>query len=274
MAISKEDFELVRALVKQRSAIVLEDGKEYLVDARLTPLARQQGLGSVADVVRRLRSQPNGDLQQRVVEAMTTNETSFFRDLHPFEALRKQILPDLLARRTAERTLNIWCGASSTGQEPYSLVMLLREHFPQLLNWKISFIASDLSTDVLNRAREGHYSQLEVNRGLPATMLVKYFTRQGAEYRIRDDLRAMVDFRMINLIDHWPPMPSLDLIMLRNVLIYFDVETKKAILNRMRRLMRPDAYLLLGGAETTINLDDHLEAVRMDKFTCCRLRQN
>jgi chemotaxis protein methyltransferase CheR len=274
MAITKEDFELVRTLVKQRSAIVLEDGKEYLVDARLTPVARQQGLASVADVVRQLRAQPHGDLQQRVVEAMTTNETSFFRDLHPFEALRKQILPDLLARRASEKTLNIWCGASSTGQEPYSMVMLMREHFPQLLNWKVTFIASDLSTEVLNRARNGNYSQLEVNRGLPAAMLVKYFTRQGAEYRLRDDLRAMVDFRMINLVDHWPPMPSLDLVMLRNVMIYFDVETKKAILNRIRRLMRPDAYLLLGGAETTINLDDHLEQVRMEKFTCCRLRQN
>jgi chemotaxis protein methyltransferase CheR len=274
VAMNKADFELVRTLVKQRSAIVLEDGKEYLADARLTPLARRQGLASVEDLVQRLRAQPRGDLQQRVVEAMTTNETSFFRDVNPFEALRKQILPDLLSRRAAERALNIWCGASSTGQEPYSLLILIREYFPQLTSWKINFVASDLSTDVLERARQGKYSQLEVNRGLPAALLVKYFTRHGAEYRVRDDLRAMVDFRMINLVERWPNMPPLDLVMLRNVLIYFDVETKKAILNRIRRLLRPDAYLLLGGAETTINLDDHLEQVRMDKFTCCRLRES
>jgi chemotaxis protein methyltransferase CheR len=274
VAMNKADFDLVRTLVRQRSAIVLEDGKEYLADARLTPLARKHGLGSVQDLVGRLRTQPNGDLHQKVVEAMTTNETSFFRDVNPFEALRKEILPALIARRASERTLNIWCGASSTGQEPYSLVMLIREHFPQLQSWKISFMASDLSTDVLERARHGSYSQLEVNRGLPAAMLVKYFTRNGAEYRVRDDLRGMVDFRMINLVEHWPPMPPLDLVMLRNVLIYFSVETKKTILGRIRRLLRPDGYLLLGGAETTINLDDHLEQVRMDKFTCCRLRQN
>jgi chemotaxis protein methyltransferase CheR len=156
---------------------------------------------------------------------MTTNETSFFRDFNPVEALRKSVLPDLIARRSAERTLNIWCAASSSGQEPYSLSMLIRENFPALLNWKIRILATDLSTDILARAREGRYSQLEVNRGLPASLLVKYFQKRGCDWFLRDDIRAMVDYQILNLSNAWPTMPPMDIVMIRNVLIYFGMDT-------------------------------------------------
>jgi chemotaxis protein methyltransferase CheR len=277
MSISALDFDYVRNVVRQSSAIVLEDGKEYLVEARLTPLLRGESLQSLDQLVSRMRAQPGSSsaqgLKQRVVEAMTTNETSFFRDMHPFEALRKTILPDLIAKRKDEKKLSIWCGASSTGQEPYTLAMLLCENFPELASWTVSFVASDLSTEVLGRARSGVFNQLEVNRGLPARMLVKYFTQKGTEFHIREDLRKMIDFRCINLVEPWPAMPGLDLVMMRNVMIYFDTPTKKNILQRVRRLMRPNGYLVLGGAETTINLEDTLEQVRLEKFTCYRVRQ-
>lgn len=272
MSISAPDFDYVRNVVRQNAAIVLEDGKEYLVEARLTPLVRQEGLQSLDQLVARLRSQPHNGLKQRVIEAMTTNETSFFRDIHPFEALRKTVFPDLIAKRRDEKKLSIWCGASSTGQEPYSMVMLLRENFPELANWTISFLATDLSTEVLARAKSGIFSQLEVNRGLPARLLVKYFTQKGIEFHVREDLRKMIEFRSLNLVESWPAMPPLDLVMMRNVMIYFDTPTKKGILQKVVRLMRSGAYLVLGGAETTINLDDTLEQVRLERFTCYRHR--
>ncbi len=276
---NRADFDFVRSLVKQRSAIVLDDGKEYLADARLAPVAHQQGFASVDELVRQLRTRLSNDLSRRVVEAMATNETSFFRDGNPFEALRKHILPALIERRSAERTLRIWCAACSTGQEPYSVAMLLREHFPQLQGWRISLLASDLGIGVLDHARTGRYSQLEVNRGLPPTMLEKYFQRCAtvgragtAEYQIDDSLRTTVDFRPINLIEPWPAMAPFDIVMLRNVLIYFDAETRKTVLRRILSLMRPDAYLLLGGSENSMHLADRMEPVQLGPFTCCRLR--
>ncbi len=273
MPLDLPDFEFVCSLVLKRSAIVLEPEKSYLVESRLLPLARREGLASIAELVSRLRANSLNGLHQRVVEAMTTNETSFFRDLNPFEALRKVVLPEFFQRRAAERRLQIWCGASSTGQEPYTIAMVLREHFSGFSDWKIHIVATDLSTDVLARARQGRYSQLEVNRGLPAAFLVKYFQRQGTEWELKEEVRRLVEFRQLNLIDAVWGIAATDIVFLRNVLIYFDVATKKTILQKIRGVLRPDGYLFLGGAETTMNLDDAFERTNFERSGCYRIRK-
>jgi chemotaxis protein methyltransferase CheR len=255
------DFDYVCRLVRDRSGVILDAGKEYLVDARLTPVARRCDFGSVTELVGRLRAGPDGRLADRVVEAMVTTETSFFRDVHPFETLRTTILPDLIRRRRAERRLGAWFAACSTGQEPYSFALLVREHFPELTGWRLDLLATDLSADALGRARAGRYNQVEVNRGLPAALLVKYFRQHGPTWELSEDVRRMVEFRELNLTRLWPPLPPADLVFLRNVMIYFDADAKKAILGRVARVLRPDGYLLLGGAETTLNLSDSIRRV-------------
>lgn len=268
------DFEFVRDLVRKRSAIVLENEKSYLVESRLMPLARKEGFTSISEVVAKLRQNGFTTLHSKVIEAMTTNETSFFRDVAPFEALRKVILPELTAKRLASRNLRIWCAASSTGQEPYSLAMLIREYLPQLTNWNIRILATDLSTQVLEKARTGCFNQIEVNRGLPASFVVKYFDRQGMNWQLKPLIRDMVEFKQLNLIETWPPLTDqdFDMVFIRNVLIYFDVQTKKDILGRIRRLLRPDGYLFLGGAETTFNLDDSYVRTEIEKASVYRLK--
>jgi chemotaxis protein methyltransferase CheR len=272
MTLTQTDFDFIRTLVRKRSAVILENEKAYLVEARLLALARCQGFDSMTALLAQIRAEPYSALQQKVVEILTNNETSFFRDLYPFDALRQQILPELMRRRTTERALHIWCGASSSGQEPYSIAMLLREHFPLLNGWKLRIIGSDLSVEILQRAQLGRYSQAEVNRGLPARLLVKYFQQSGADWQIKDEIRDMVDFRSINLIDAWPSLPPQDIILIRNVLMYFDVATKKQILEKIRRLLRPDGYLCLGGAETTFNVHDAFERAQFERSACYRLR--
>ena len=250
------DFDFVRTLLYSQSAIVLERGKEYLVESRLTPLAQKEGFASLdlfIDAMRKDRTK--SPLQAKAVDALTTNETYFFRDFHPFEALRKTILPALIEHRSTARRLCIWSAACSTGQEPYTIAMLIREHFPQLVSWKIEIVATDLSTTVLDRARAGIFSQLEVNRGLPAPYLIKYFEKKGDAWHLKPEIKNMVQFRPLNLIGPWAIMPPLDLVFLRNVMIYFDVDTKKAILKKVRACMLPHANLFLGTAETTLNLD-------------------
>jgi len=272
MSLTHSEFDYIRRLVLDKSAIVLEEDKEYLVESRLLPLARREGMASLGVLIRKLQSEPFHNLHQRAVEAMTTNETSFFRDLHPFETLRKTLLPQLINQRAAERELTIWCAACSSGQEPYSLAMLLRENFPQLANWKVRILATDLSSDILARAREGRYNQLEVNRGLPVALLVKYFQKRGSDWYLREEIRNMVTFQVVNLAGTWPFIPLLDIVMLRNVLIYFAVESKKEILAKVRRILKPDGYLFLGGSETTFGIDDAFERVQLDRTTCYRTR--
>jgi len=272
MALSTPEFDYIRKLVLDQSAIVLEEDKGYLVESRLSPLARREGLTSLSVLVEKLRREPFNPLHRSAVEAMTTNETSFFRDFHPFEALRKSVLPELISKRDQSRELNIWCAACSAGQEPYTVAMVLREYFPGLANWNVRILATDLSLAVLARAREGRYSQLEVNRGLPAAFLVKYFQKQGCEWQLRDDIRGMVDFQVLNLATAWPPLPSMDLVMMRNVLIYFGIDTKKEIMGRVRRILRSDGYFFLGAAETTFNLDDSFERIQLERATCYRIR--
>jgi chemotaxis protein methyltransferase CheR len=257
-----DDFEYVCRLVRGRSGIVLEAGKEYLVDARLTPLSRECGLGSISELVTKLRA-GSEELAVRVVAAMVTSETSFFRDVQPFETLRTTVLPELIRRRRDERRLSIWCAACATGQEPYSIAMLLREHFPELIGWRVDLLATDLSAEVLDRARAGRYSHLEVNRGLPAALLVKYFRQQGLTWALRDDIVRMVEFRELNLTRPWPLLPRADVLFLRNVMIYFDAPTKKAILERAAQVVRPDGYLILGSAETTLGLAEAFARVEL-----------
>jgi chemotaxis protein methyltransferase CheR len=271
MPISATEFNFVRDLVRQRSAIVLEPGKEYLVESRLSSVAKDEGFASLEQFLSELRARPSNGLHERIVEAMTTNETSFFRDLHPFDALRQTVLPDLIQRRAAERQLTIWSAACSSGQEAYSIAMTIRDAFPQLAAWSVRILATDLSKEMVARCREGRFTQLEMNRGLPAQYLVKYFTKQGLEWQVKDELRKMVDVREMNLADRWPPLPPIDIVFIRNVLIYFDVSTKREILAKIRKLMRPDGYVFLGGAETTLNLDDAFQRVPIGKSTCYQL---
>lgn len=252
MNIGPEDFRYVADFVRRRSAIVLEDGKQYLVEARLEPVARLHGFPSLDALTSRLRVTESSPLGNDVVEALTTNETSFFRDVHPFETLRDEVLPDLAARRSLTRRLRIWCGAASTGQEPYTIAMVIKDDVPNLQGWDVSMLATDLSTQVLDKAQAGRYSNLEVNRGLPATRLVRWFSREGSGHLVSDELRSMIRFAPHNLIGP-PPGEVFDLVMLRNVLIYFSEEDKRKVLASVVTCMAPDAFLMLGGSETAAN---------------------
>lgn len=269
MSISAQDFDYVRSLVCDQAGIVLENGKEYLVESRLVPLAKRHGYDSLDTLVVALR-RADATLRRTVVEAMTTNETTFFRDIEPFEALRKHVVPQVMAARCESRELRIWYGASSTGQEPYSVVMMLLQHFPQLANWNVTHHATDINLDVLERARQGKYNQIEMNRGLPVTYLVKYFDKCGLEWQLKPTVRDKVRFEQMNLVKPWPTLPVFDIVMLRNVMIYFDIEAKKQILGKIRRHLKPDGYLFLGGAETTMGLDDSFQRMQFDRAGCYR----
>lgn len=265
----------LRDLVYRRSAIVLQADKHYLIDSRLAPVAREAGLGSIDELVGRIRREgTEAPLMKRVIEAMTTNETLFFRDLHPFEALKTHVLPDLIRARAGQRSLRIWCAAASTGQEPYSIAMTIREHFPQLDSWDVEIIATDINASVLERARAATYRQLEVNRGLPVAMLIKYFERQGADWQIKPIVRNMVKFAELNLLDAWAAVGPQDIVFIRNVLIYFDVETKRRLLGRIRNLLQPGGFLVLGGAETTNNIDANYVPVKIGGGVYYQVRQS
>jgi chemotaxis protein methyltransferase CheR len=273
MSVSKSAFNYIRDLVLDRSAIVLEDGKEYLVESRIGQVAETEGFGTIDQLVQALQKNSHNGLQSKVIEALTTNETSFFRDIHPFETLKDAILPELLESRKNIRKLNIWCAASSSGQEPYSIAMLLRENFPILLDWKINFMASDISEKMLTRCRSGKFSQLEVNRGLSASYLVKYFEKTGPAWFIKEQLRKMIHFQQINLSRELPYLPKMDIIFMRNVLIYFDIETKRKILKQLTSVLQPDGFLFLGAAESTINLDSSFERMNYKHSGCFRLKR-
>lgn len=255
-ALSPADFDFVRTFVRSEAAITLEDGKEYLVTSRLTPLLRQHGVPDLATLISRLRANPHSPLGAEVVDAMTTNETSFFRDVHPFDSLRDHVLPELIRARAAQRRLRIWCGAASSGQEPYSIALTIREHFPQLHGWSVEIAATDISPTMLAKGKAGEYSQLEVNRGLPAPLLVKHFHRQGVRWVLSDEIRRTVTWSKVNLAERWPPAGLFDIVFMRNVLIYFDVPTKSQILRQTRQRTADDGFLILGGAETTVGVDN------------------
>jgi chemotaxis protein methyltransferase CheR len=252
-----DDFAYLSELMHRRAAIVLEPGKEYLALSRLDPVARDVGVGSVSALVAVLRREGDtSPLHDQVIDALTTNETTFFRDFNPFESMRVTVLPELIARKRHTRTLAVWSAGCSSGQEPYSIAMTIRESFPELLSWQLTILGTDISPTVLDRAREGRYGQLEVNRGLPAHLLVRHFTRAGMEWEIEEPIRRMVRFQRHNLVAEWPVLPPFDLILMRNVMIYFDPETKRRVLARMLAQLAPNGYLLLGAAETTYGVSD------------------
>ncbi|TIC79016.1 protein-glutamate O-methyltransferase CheR [Nocardioides sp. GY 10127] len=269
MTLSAEAFRFVADLVRRESAIVLEQGKEYLVDSRLRSLAQAAGDADVNAYVDRLRRPEGARETAKVVEAMTTNETSWFRDREPFQALSGTIFQELMQRPNHSRTIRIWSAACSSGQEAYTIAMLAAEHVVPL-GWRVEIVATDLAQSMVDRTREGRYSQLEVGRGMPAPMLVKYFQREGTGWRVNDQLRSMVRVQTLNLAAPYPPMPVFDVVFLRNVLIYFDAATKKQVLGRVRQVLDPQGYLFLGGAETTLGLDDSWDRTMIGRFTVNR----
>jgi chemotaxis protein methyltransferase CheR len=257
MTLATADIDYVRDIVRERSAIVIDASKTYLIESRLAPIMRQTGIASLSELVAKLRRDASGQLQDLVVDAMTTNETTFFRDVGLWTELERSLLPQLIAARQTERSINFWSAACSSGPEPYSIAMLLLDRFPAIAQtWNVRIIATDLSAEMLGRAAAGRYTQLEVNRGLPAPSLVKHFKRDGAFWQIDDRIRSMVEFRSMNLAKPWGFIPQIDLLFMRNVLIYFDMDSKREILGRCRSALRPDGHLILGTAETTLNIDD------------------
>jgi len=251
-----QDYDYLRALLKERSGLDLSADKQYLVESRLAPLARRVGLTGIPDLVQKMKGGGAAALVTDVVEAMTTNETFFFRDKVPFDHLTGTILPALLPARAARRSLRIWSAASSTGQEPYSIAMCLKEKAAELAGWRIEIVATDLSQEVLEKSKAGIYSQFEVQRGLPIQLLVKYFTQKGELWQINADIRAMVQHRQLNLLQDFTHLGKFDIIFCRNVLIYFDLATKLTIFERLAKMMEPDGMLMLGAAETVVGVTD------------------
>jgi chemotaxis protein methyltransferase CheR len=249
------DYDYLRRLLKERSGLVLSPDKQYLVESRLVPVARRAGLAGLGELVGRLR-RADERLTVEVVEAMTTNESFFFRDKIPFEHFRDTVMPALLAARAAQRRIRIWCAAASTGQEPYSLAMTLKEMKDRLPGWRIEILGTDLSVEVLEKAKAGIYSQFEVQRGLPIQLLVKYFSQVGDTWQLSPEIRAMVQYRPLNLLSDFSGLGPFDLVFCRNVLIYFDQGLKIDLLNRLARVLEPDGYLTLGAAETVVGLTD------------------
>jgi chemotaxis protein methyltransferase CheR len=258
VSLSVVDFDFVRRLAAQDSALTLGANKAYLVEARLTPIAEREGCGSVTELVARLR-EGSTLLREDVVQSLTTNETSFFRDVHPFDALRDVMLPAAIAARGHAA---VWSAAASTGQEAYSVAMIAASSFPED---RVTILGTDLSRDVLARAATGEFTQLEVNRGLPAAMLVRHFERVGPRWRIRDDVRRRVEFRAMNLARPWPLLPPMDVVLLRNVLIYFDAAARRAALAQVARVLAPGGVLFLGGAETTYGVTDGWQRIQVGR---------
>jgi chemotaxis protein methyltransferase CheR len=250
------DYDYLRKLLKERSGLVLSADKQYLVESRLLPIARKIGSPHLADLVGKLKAPGAEPLIVDVVEAMTTNESFFYRDKIPFDHFRALMVPGLMKARASQRRIRIWCAAASTGQEPYSLAMILKEMAGQLAGWRTEIIATDLSNEVLEKARAGLYSQFEVQRGLPIQMLMKYFTQAGETWQISPEIKAMVQYRPLNLLADFSHLGVFDVVFCRNVLIYFDQETKIGVLERLARLTEPDGYLVLGAAETVVGLTD------------------
>ncbi len=261
------DFHYVRHLAKVNSAIVIGEDKRYLVETRLSPLAEQTGFHSLAALIDALRvADKPGPLHVRTIDALTTNETSFFRDRYPFEAFGNTVLPRLIEARKSTRRLRIWSAAASTGQEAYSISMLIRERYPELLNWDVRIIGTDISETVLKQARDGIYGQHEVARGLPSPLLAKYFLEnEQGRWQIRPEIRSMTEFLPINLIGHWPSLPVFDFIFIRNVLIYFDLDDKRKILSRICQNLAEDGLLALGTAESTVQVTQLLLPTTIDK---------
>jgi chemotaxis protein methyltransferase CheR len=254
--VTPEDFDFLRKLLRERSGLMLAAEKQYLAESRLLPVARRNGMVSLNELIERLKTKAPVPLTAQVVEAMTTNETFFFRDKLPFDHFRDTIVPALIAARAREKRIRIWCTAASTGQEPYSLAMLLKGMGAAIAGYRIDIVATDLSGEVLEKAKAGIYSQFEVQRGLPVQLLVKFFDQRGETWELAPELRGMVQFRSLNLLNDFSALGTFDVVFCRNVLIYFDQNCKSAVLERIARQIAEDGYLVLGAAETVIGLTD------------------
>ena len=261
------DFAWVRTFLHERAGLWLDDDKAYLAEFRLEPVARREGFASLSSLIDHLARSPVNGLHSRVIEAMTTNETSFFRDVHPFNTIRGWVLPKLIDLRKDERRLVVWSAACSSGQELYSLAMILRDEFAAALNgWDVRLIGTDLSAAMISRARAGLYTQLEVNRGLPAVCLLNHFEKRGLDWGLRPEILRQVEFRVLNLLESWTDLPAPDVVLLRNLLIYMTDDVRRALLARVRRFLRPGGVLVLGAAESLLGQDEGYE--RLDFETC------
>ncbi len=256
-----DDFQFMSTMLKERSGLVLSEDKAYLLESRLMPVARGRGVKGVEELITEARTKKAPDLIEEVVDAMTTNESFFFRDVKPFDLFKGQILPKLIGARQGQKSFRIWCAAASSGQEPYSLAMILKEEGAKLAGWRYEIVGTDISKRVLKKAENGEYTQFEVQRGLPITHLVKYFDKQGESWRIKPEMRQMVQYRYFNLLDDLSPLGKFDVVFCRNVLIYFDQPTKGKVLNGIAKLMSPDGGLFLGGAETVLGVSDKFQPV-------------
>jgi chemotaxis protein methyltransferase CheR len=254
--VTPQDFDYLRKFLRERSGLVLAVEKQYLAESRLLPVVRRNGMNTLAELIDRLKNRAPASLSAQVVEAMTTNETFFFRDKIPFDHFRDTVMPALILARAREKRIRIWCTAASTGQEPYSLAMAIKSMGPAVAGYRIDIVATDLSSDVLEKAKVGIYSQFEVQRGLPVQLLVKFFDQVGETWQVAPELRSMVQFRSLNLLNDFSVLGNFDLVFCRNVLIYFDQEIKVAVLNRIARQMPEDGFLVLGAAETVIGLTE------------------
>jgi chemotaxis protein methyltransferase CheR len=253
--VTPPDYEYLRKLLKDHSGLDLSADKQYLIESRLLPLSRKCGLPGISELVQKMKG-GSSPLIAQVVEAMTTNETFFFRDKVPFDHFRDSIMPELMKARANRKSIRIWCAAGSTGQEPYSLAMSLKEMGATLAGWRVEIIATDLSQEVLEKSKAGIYSQFEVQRGLPIQLLVKHFKQTGELWQISPEIRAMVQHRQLNLLHDFSQLGVFDIIFCRNVLIYFDQDTKINIFGRLAKTMEPDGFLVLGAAETVVGLTD------------------
>lgn len=255
-----QDFELLAGILKHRSGLILTKDKVYLLESRLMPVARKYGFKNLDEVAGSIRLHRDEALLDAITEAMTTNESLFFRDIKPFEILREKVLPQIMAGRS-DRHIRIWSAACSSGQEPYSMCMLLKEQRQMLDGWRIEIVATDLSREMLEKAKSGLYTQFEVQRGLPIAMMVKYFKQTGDKWQIDASIRSMVTFREFNLLEDPLALGKFDIVFCRNVLIYFDSATKRKVLDGMSRLLPHDGVLFLGGAETVLGVTDRFQPV-------------
>jgi chemotaxis protein methyltransferase CheR len=255
------EFEFLKNFLKTRSGLVLSNDKQYLVESRLLPVARSSKLETLSAVIQQLQRGTNRALETDVVEAMTTNESFFFRDKTPFDHFKDTMLPALLESRAARKQIKIWCAAASTGQEPYSLAICLKEDAAKMAGWRTRILGTDLSNEVLEKAKTGLYSQFEVQRGLPIQMLLKYFEQKGEMWQINAGMRAMIEWKKLNLLESFTHLGEFDIIFCRNVLIYFDQATKTEILGRLAKSLPDDGYLVLGAAETVVGLTDAFKPV-------------
>lgn len=267
-----EHFDFIRKFINEQTGIVLDSGKEYLVESRLMPIAKELGFELLDPLINEIMKQFPNPLKLKIIDALTTNETLFFRDINSFDVLKNHVLPELISRKQKEKKLGIWCAAASSGQEPYTIAMILKEMSVMLRGWSIQFIASDISESMLERAKNGVYNQFEINRGLPTQFLIKYFEKSGANWQIKKEIRDMVEFKKINLMNPWS-FSTIDIVFIRNVLIYFGLETKKDIFKRLEKVLNPEGYFFLGGSETLLGINSEFERISLNKAPCYQFKR-